>query len=116
MGGIGDVGGLGISPGMLLAARVGAGIMWVVVGAGLDGLGGVSGFSLAGAGQACESPRVPEVEFFKILLKGLYPTGCGTDLATAGGIVPVCIVCRFNLCSAWVSWLSPSCTCRLCWW
>ena len=113
---MGDVGRLGINPRMLLAARVGAGVMWVVVGAELDGLGGVSGFSFAEVGQACESPRVPEVGFFKILLKGLYPTGCGTDLATAGGIVPVCIVCRFNLCSAWVSWLSPSCTCRLCWW
>ena len=65
MGGIGDVVRLGTNPRMLLAARVRAGVIWVVVGAELGGLGGFSGVSFTEFWQACGSPRVPKLDFFK---------------------------------------------------
>ena len=75
--------------------------------AGLCGwLGGCTGCLRVGMGLEMGVFRVPKVGFINIVKLGVYPTGCGTNLATAGCVAPDCLISRLYWCSAWVSWLT----------
>ena len=77
---------------------------------------GLAGRSVGQSGTAGWPWAVPRCCRVNIVSRGVGPTGVFTNLATAGVLVPDCIICRLLDCSALGSWCSSSGTWWWRWW